>query len=45
MRHRYLPIALAATLLAVASCAPAPDAEPAPEDFSAYQAIPGFVDL
>ncbi|MDA1063733.1 MAG: zinc-dependent metalloprotease [Proteobacteria bacterium] len=45
MRHRHLPIAVAATLLALVACDTQPDAGDAAEDFSVYEAYAGFVDL
>lgn len=45
MRHRRLPVILAASLLAFTACDSEPDRSNSAEDFSAFEAYRGFVDL
>lgn len=45
MRHRRLPVVLAVTLLALTACDSEPNRSSSAEDFSAYEAYRGFVDL
>ncbi|MDH5323139.1 MAG: zinc-dependent metalloprotease [Gammaproteobacteria bacterium] len=45
MRHRQLPVMLAAILLALAACDSGSNAGSSGQDYSSYETYPGFVDL